>query len=127
MNEIFFEIGFIIILATVFGYIARLLKQPLIPAYILAGAIFGPILGIIQSGPVILTLSEIGIAFLLFTVGLELDLKKLRDIGSVATFGGLIQFIVLFGLGFSLQCSLVMCLLKQFISRLSWFLVVLWL
>lgn len=100
MNTIFFDIGFIIIIATIFGYIARILKQPLIPAYILAGAVFGPILGFISNGEIILTLSEIGIAFLLFTVGLELDLKKLRDIGSVATVGGLIQFAVIFGLGF---------------------------
>ncbi|PLW79354.1 hypothetical protein C0585_08055 [Candidatus Woesearchaeota archaeon] len=100
MDEFFFDIGLIIILASTFGYVARLLKQPIIPAYILAGAIFGPILGIIDNGDIIRTLSEIGIAFLLFTVGLELELKKLRDIGNVATLGGLIQFASLFGLGF---------------------------
>lgn len=100
MEEIFFDIGLIIIIASVFGFIARMLKQPLIPAYILAGVIFGPILGIIHNGPVIITLSEIGIAFLLFTVGLELDLKKLRDIGNVATLGGLIQFVVLLAVGY---------------------------
>ena len=100
MENIFFDIGLIIIVATIVGYLARLLKQPLIPAYILTGLIIGPILGLVEDSNVILTLSEIGIAFLLFVVGLELNLKKLRDVASISIFGGLMQFILLFSFGF---------------------------
>ena len=100
MENIFFDIGLIIIVATIVGYLARLLKQPLIPAYILTGLIIGPILGLVEDSNVILTLSEIGIAFLLFVVGLELNLKKLKDVASIAIFGGLMQFILLFISGF---------------------------
>ncbi|MBR9676402.1 hypothetical protein GOV05_05320 [Candidatus Woesearchaeota archaeon] len=103
VQPIFLTIGVIIIIATIFGYLARGFRQPLIPAYILAGILinlFAINFNIPLDHELILNLSEIGIAFLLFTVGLELDLKKLRDIGSVATIGGLIQFMVLFGLGF---------------------------
>ncbi|MBR9690456.1 hypothetical protein GOV08_02115 [Candidatus Woesearchaeota archaeon] len=99
-GDIFFELGIIIIIATMGGYLARLLRQPLIPAYILVGVILGPVLNLITNQEVVLTMSEIGISFLLFTVGLELDLKKLRDIGSIATLGGLLQFIFLFSTGF---------------------------
>ena len=106
MENIFFDIGLIIIVATIVGYLARLLKQPLIPAYILTGLIIGPILGLVEDSNVILTLSEIGIAFLLFVVGLELSLKKLRDIASIAIFGGLIQFILLFSFGFLIAATL---------------------
>jgi len=48
MENIFFDIGLIIIVATIVGYLARLLKQPLIPAYILTGLIIGPILGLVE-------------------------------------------------------------------------------
>ena len=63
VSNIFFDIGIIIISATILGYIGRLLKQPLIPLYILAGLIIGPIgFGWITDYEVIGTLSEIGVA-----------------------------------------------------------------
>ena len=99
-GNIITDIGIIIILATIGGYIARLLKQPLIPAYIFVGILLGPVFNLITNQSIILTLSEIGISFLLFSVGLELDLKKLRDIGSIASLGGVIQFVLLFSTGF---------------------------
>ncbi len=107
MQNIFFDIGLIIIVATVLGYIARFLRQPLVPAYIFAGALIGPLgLGLINDVEVIKTLSEIGIAFLLFVVGMELELKKLKNVGLIATFGGLINSTVLATLGFMLAYGL---------------------
>mgnify|MGYP005838794541 CR=1 FL=1 len=100
MSNIFFDLGIIIIFATILGYIGRLLKQPLIPLYILAGVIIGPIgLGWITDLEVIRTLSEIGVAFLLFVVGLELNLGKLKDVGKVIIIGSIIQIITMFGSG----------------------------
>lgn len=98
--DIIIEIGIIIIIATLGAYIARLFKQPLIPAYIIAGAVLGPILGLITSGTLIEQLSEIGIAFLLFIVGLELDFKKIKDIGLISSVGGVIQTFLCFIFGF---------------------------
>lgn len=100
MQNIFFDIGLMIIIATVGGYLAKLLKQPLIPAYILVGFILGPVLGLVTNVDIIRLLAEIGIAFLLFTVGIELDLKKLRDIGNIASLGGMLQFFILFTTAF---------------------------
>ncbi len=100
MDTIFFDIGLIIIIATIAGYTARLMKQPLIPAYILAGLIIGPVLGLITNTGIIATLSEIGIAFLLFMVGLEIDFRRLKNVALVASVGGLIQMFLTFGLGF---------------------------
>ncbi len=100
MNNIFLDIGIVIILATVGAYILRLFKQPMIPAYIIVGMLLGPVFGILTDTKVIATLSEIGIAFLLFIVGLELDLKKLRDIGNVASVGAVVQMGLLFFLGY---------------------------
>lgn len=99
MSNLLLDIGIVIIVATLGGMLARFIKQPLIPAYILAGVIIGPLLGIITDGETVTILAEIGITFLLFIVGLELDLRRLREIGAVASFGGALQIIVLFFLG----------------------------
>ena len=100
MQNIFFDIGFIVILSTLLAYIARLIRQPLIPAYVIAGIILGPYLGFITNFDIISNLSEIGIAFLLFIVGLEIDIKKLKDVGLVASLGGAIQIVSVFALTF---------------------------
>lgn len=96
INVLFTEIGLMIIIATIGAYIAKLLKQPLIPAYIITGVIVGPVLGLITNTEIISALSEIGIAFLLFIVGLELSFKKLKYVGGVTTAGGILQFVSLF-------------------------------
>jgi Kef-type K+ transport system membrane component KefB len=100
-SSIFFDIIVIFVIATIFVYLARALKQPIIPAYVLAGILLGPIgLGIIKNQDVINTLSEIGIAFLLFIVGLELNLKKLKEISFVSSFVGILQVAGTFFLGY---------------------------
>jgi len=106
MENIFFDIGAIIIIATVFAFIAKTFKQPLIPAYVLTGIIIGPFLGLITNTDVITTLSEIGIAFLLFIVGLEMDLRKLRDVGLISSVGGMVQMLSIFTATFILAVFL---------------------
>ncbi len=109
MDSLLVDIGIIIVVATIGGYLAKLSKQPLIPAYILMGVLLGPVLGLIRDPENMLLLSEIGIAFLLFIVGLELDLRKLRDVGDVATFGGFLQVAMMFGLGWGAAKLLGFC------------------
>ncbi|MDD5253772.1 MAG: cation:proton antiporter [Candidatus Nanoarchaeia archaeon] len=100
-SDILLELGLIIILATVLAYLAKLIKQPLIPAYILAGVILGPIgLAFVKDVNLIRALSEIGIAFLLFFVGLEINIKKIKSVVGISLFGGLIQVILMFIAGF---------------------------
>ncbi len=97
------DLGLIVISATVFNYIFRVLKQPNLLAYIIAGIVIGPIgLGAIKLtlGGIplyvlnledIKLLSELGIAFLLFSVGIETDFSKLKSIGKTAVIGTLLQ------------------------------------
>jgi len=95
------DIGIIILAATILAYLASFLRQPKIPAYILAGMIIGPLgLGLITNQGIISTLSELGIAFLLFIVGMEIDLRRLKDIGIFSVIGGSIQVSAMFVLGF---------------------------
>ena len=77
-HGILYDIGLAIVAATALAYVARLLRQPLLLAYIGAGLLIGPpVLGLVHSEETIAELSELGLAFLMFIVGLEIDLKKL--------------------------------------------------
>jgi Kef-type K+ transport system membrane component KefB len=101
MVNLVFDIAAIIVITTIIAFIARLLRQPLIPAYIIGGLILGPAgLSLINDAYNIHLMAEIGIAFMLFIVGLELDFGRLRDVGMVASVGGMIKSMVLFGIGF---------------------------
>ncbi len=106
MQNVFLDIGMIMVIAAVFALIARAIKQPLIPAYIFAGLFIGPMFTLITNRTVITTLSEIGIAFLLFIAGLEIDLNRLRNVGLVSTLGGTIQVLAIFAVGFLLSLML---------------------
>ncbi|MBT7903713.1 hypothetical protein HN587_07655 [Candidatus Woesearchaeota archaeon] len=103
--NLFVEIGVIIILAAIFAYFASLIKQPLLPGYVLAGLIVGYLFGEINTD-LIYTLSEIGIAFLLFIVGLELSFKKIKKMGGVATVTGTLQVVTVFILGYFITRAL---------------------
>ena len=101
------EIGFLIIIATVLGFFVRLSKQPLIPAYILTGIIIGPlVLGLVEDPDLISNLSQIGVAFLIFTAGIEIKLKKLKEVGKVASVGGTLQVLIMFFLAFMVAIGL---------------------
>jgi len=91
-ESILVDIGLAILAATVLAYVARALRQPLILAYIGAGLLIGPSgLGLMHNEKVIAELSELGLAFLLFIVGLEIDLKKLAHSGRVVSLVGSVQ------------------------------------
>jgi Kef-type K+ transport system membrane component KefB len=91
-QAILFDIGLAIVAATAFAYIARFLGQPLLLGYIGAGLLIGPpVLGLIHDEAVIAELAELGLAFLMFIVGLEIDLKKLISSGRVGAFVGTVQ------------------------------------
>ncbi|MFW6009285.1 MAG: cation:proton antiporter, partial [archaeon] len=80
--DIFLEISIIVILATFFAGIMRILRQPLIIGYILTGLAISPFfLNLTSSSNTIQTFSHIGIALLLFLVGLGLNLRMLKDVG----------------------------------------------
>ncbi len=100
MEAILYDIGLIVIVATLIGFVIKFFKQPMIFAYMLAGLILGPhVLGKIVNQETILGLSELGITFLLFIVGLEFNLKKIREVSSVVFFGGSIQVAATMAVG----------------------------
>ncbi|MBU4264232.1 MAG: cation:proton antiporter [Proteobacteria bacterium] len=94
-----------IFIAALFGaVIAQRLKQPLILGYILAGIVIGPFTpGItIKDIHEIELLAEIGVALLLFALGLEFSINELKPVRKIALIGTPIQILLTMSLGFGL-------------------------
>lgn len=88
----FTEIATLLVLAALLGFVGMLLRQPLIVSFIAVGLIAGPsALDIVQSEEQIELLSELGIAVLLFLVGIKLDVKLIQSIGGISLLTGLGQ------------------------------------
>ena len=95
MNSLFLEIAAVMMTAGVLSLVAYKLRQPLIIAYIATGILVGPgLLGLTKSVDVFETMSSIGIAFLLFIVGLNLNWRNVKDVGRVAMVAGIAQVLV---------------------------------
>lgn len=100
MHEPFAELALLLIFTAVAGAVAVRLRQPVLIAYIVVGILVGPAgLHLVRSHDQIDLLAQIGIAVLLFLVGLKLDLHHVRHIGPVALATGLGQlaFTIVFG------------------------------
>lgn len=80
------DLAIIIIAAKLFGIIARKLKAPQVVGEIIAGLLIGPsILGLVDQTDFLLQMAEIGVILLMFSAGLETDLKELMKTGPIAT------------------------------------------
>ncbi len=107
INSLFLEIAAVMMTAGVFSLIAYKLRQPLIIAYIATGIVVGPgLFGLTKSVEVFETMSSIGIAFLLFIVGLNLNWRNVRDVGRVALIAGSAQVIATSIIGTSIALAL---------------------
>lgn len=105
-------IGYSIMAATLLAFVSHYLRQPLLLAYIAAGVLIGPKMGLhlVNSEEDIKIISEIGLILLLFMIGLEIDIKKLKESGKILILSGALQFIisVALGLGFFAMLGFMM-------------------
>ena len=105
--ETFFEVGLVIGIAALVSIIMRFFKQPLIIGYILTGIIVGPsLLNLISTTDTITLFSHMGVALLLFVVGLGLDPKVIKEVGLVSIVTGVGQAIFTTAIGFFLSLTL---------------------
>ncbi|MGH7466266.1 MAG: cation:proton antiporter, partial [Longimicrobiales bacterium] len=88
------SLGYILFTAAATVLLLRVVRVPTIVAYMAAGLLLGPVAGVLAVSESVELISEVGIALLLFLVGLELSLEKIRGVGRVAFTGGVIQMIV---------------------------------
>jgi CPA2 family monovalent cation:H+ antiporter-2 len=84
----------ILIVALLLGIIAERLRQNALLGYLLSGVLLGPsVLGLVRQVEEVRQLAEVGVALLLFTIGLEFSLRRLRELGAVASLGGAAQIL----------------------------------
>ncbi len=105
-QTIFYQITGVLVLAGLIAVLVSWLKQPSVIAFILTGLIVGP-LGYIQleHKEVLDSLGQIGITLLLFMVGLELDIKRIRQLGKVAIYTGIGHMVLTAALGYLISLA----------------------
>lgn len=111
MHELIRDITLCILFAWGLGLLAHFTRQPLILAYLIAGFFIGPFgMGWVKSQESITVISELGLIFMLFMIGLEIDLKKIVRAGKVILFaaGGQLIGGVLLGILFFIGIGLSM-------------------
>ncbi len=93
-----------IIFSAASAHMARLLRQPLILGYVVGGVVLGPALGLglISDAESISFISEIGLIFLLFIIGLEINLRELMKMGRSIIATGFFQFAACALMGYAL-------------------------
>ena len=103
MPQPFAELALLLLIAALAGAVSVRLRQPVLIAYIAAGIAVGPAgFGLVSAHDQIDLLAQIGVAVLLFLVGLKLDLQHVRHIGPVALATGLGQLTFTIVIGFAL-------------------------
>lgn len=107
--SIFKDLAIIIVAAKFCGILARKLKAPQVVGEIIAGLLIGPsILGWVSQSDFLIQMAEIGVILLMFSAGLETDLKELMKTGPIATLiacagvfiplaGGTLLYMVFYG------------------------------
>ena len=78
------DLGYIILAATAFAFLGKRIGMPSLVGYLLAGLLLGPFLGLVAIDHSLELIAELGIALLLFLVGLELSFSKIKDLGKAA-------------------------------------------
>ena len=113
----------VIVTATALAIIARKLKQPVLLAYLVTGLVLGPVfLDIVGETQTLTLMSEIGLGFLLFLVGIEMNLDEIKEllkpISIIAVGQTILQtglaFVVPLALGFGLFETIIIALCTVF-------------
>ncbi len=93
-------VAILLTVALVGGMIAHRLRQPIILGYLLVGIAVGPhALGLVNDLEIVEAAAAIGVALLMFTLGLEISISQLREVGRVGIWGGIAQIAATFTLG----------------------------
>lgn len=97
------DLAIVMIVAALVTVVFHRLRQPVVLGYILAGVIIGPHtppFPLIHDKATIDTLSELGVILLMFSLGLEFSLRKLKAVGAPAFIAALLEILLLFWVGY---------------------------
>lgn len=124
MPAIFMDLAVILVAAGVITVVFKRLKQPLVLGYILAGFFIGPYFPwfpAITDKANLTVWSDIGIVFLMFGLGLEFSIKKLKKVGATGAITALTELAIMFVIGStvgkilgfgSMECTFLGCMLS---------------
>ncbi len=122
MDSIFSELSLVIVVTAAVSILMRAIKQPLILGYILAGLLVGPsALNLIHSTELFEAFSELGIALLLFIIGLGMNIAELRKLGKVVLLTALSSLITITTIGYAATSALGFSKTEAFITGLALF------
>jgi len=99
------DLAVVMIVAALVTVIFHRFKQPVVLGYIIAGVIVGPHtppFPLIHDEETIKTLSELGVILLMFSLGLEFSLRKLKQVGAPAFIAALLEILLLFWVGYEI-------------------------
>src|SRR6058998_2630140 len=97
------DLAVIMLIAGIVTVLFHRLKQPVVLGYIVAGVIIGPHtppFALVRDEPTINVLAELGVVFLLFSLGLEFSLRKLARVGVTAVVAALAEIILMIWIGY---------------------------
>lgn len=126
-SEIFTQLSLIIVVAAAVCFVMRLLRQPLIMGYIITGIIAGPeFFNLVRGHDAFTTFSEIGIALLLFIIGLELSITAIKRLGRpvfITAFAllatmGTTGYLIATAFGFAMGAAIIIGLALFFSSTI---------
>lgn len=121
-SPIFSELSLIIVVTAAVSILMKLIKQPLILGYILAGLLVGPsALNLIHSEELFETFSSLGIALLLFIIGLGLNINELKKLGKVSLVTASASLGFITAVGFAISSLLGFSKTEAFIIGLALF------
>ena len=107
-SDALIDLAILLAAALVGGMIAHRLRQPILLGYLAIGIAVGPhSLGLVDDLELIETTATIGVALLMFTLGLEISVSQFRELGKIGIWSGIIQISFTFALGFLAGISLL--------------------
>src|SRR5262245_53032701 len=99
------DLAVVMIVAGLVTVIFHRLKQPVVLGYIVAGAVIGPHtppFPLIHDEEIIKTLSELGVMLLMFSLGLEFSLRKLKQVGVAAFIAAFLEIMLMLWVGYEI-------------------------
>lgn len=103
------DLAIILAVAGLMSFVFQKLKQPVVLGYILAGVIVGPYtppFQLVRDLPSIQTLAELGVIFLMFTLGLEFSFRKLLSVGFTAGIAATLEVVFFLFVGYGIGIAL---------------------
>ncbi|KNC14875.1 cation:proton antiporter [Pseudomonas sp. RIT-PI-a] len=99
------DLAVIMLVAGVVTILFHRLRQPVVLGYVVAGFIIGPHtppFGLIHDEDTIKTLAELGVIFLMFSLGLEFSLRKLFKVGATAFIAAFLEIVLMIWIGYEI-------------------------